>query len=74
MPIPFMDDSFKRLCIGWELKFCFFPKRCYYTGKRLWFKKAYMGTALITGPGDVLFEHRWVEKKEYLLQKIKGSI
>lgn len=74
MPIPYMDDSFKRLCVGWELKFCFFPTRCFYSGKNLWLKKAYRGTAILTGPGDSIFQHRWVDKKEYIFQKIKGTI
>lgn len=68
------DDNFKRRCIGWELKFCLVPKKCFYSGKRLWFKLAYKGTAMICGPGDALFYYRWVERKEFLLQRIKGTI
>lgn len=68
------NDSFKRLCIGWGKKFTFIPRRCYYTGKYLWLKQAYKGTAILTGPGDPLFEYRWCESKEYLFLKIKGVI
>lgn len=68
------NNSFKRLCIGWELKFCFLPKKCFYSKKIIWFKKAYFGTAMLTGPGDPLFYHRWVERKEFLFQQIKGNV
>ena len=75
MPIPFMDnDYFKSRCLGWELKFSFFPRRCFYTGKYLWLKLAYRGTAMITGPGEPIFEDRWCEKREYLFLRIKGTI
>lgn len=75
MPLDnLIDDSFKRLCIGWQLKFCAWPRRCHYTGKILWLKYAYEGTAMLTGPGEALFYHRWVEKNEFLLQQIKGTI
>jgi hypothetical protein len=75
MPIPFMDnDSFKRRCIGWKLIFCLWPRRCFYTGKYLWLQLAYRGTAMITGPGEPIFEDRWCEKREYLFLKIKGIV
>jgi hypothetical protein len=68
------DHTFKRRCIGWNLKFCILPKRCHYTGKYLWLTKAYRGVAMITGPGEPVFEYRWCERKEYLFLKIKGVI
>jgi hypothetical protein len=75
MPLDnFFDDSFKRLCIGWELSFCLWPKRCYYSKKLLWLELTYKGTAMITGPGEPLFYYRWVDRNEYLLQKIKGNV
>jgi hypothetical protein len=75
MPIPFMDnDGFKRRCLGWQQKVSILPRRCYYTNKSLWFKKSFKGTAMLTGPGDPIFEDRWVHPKEYLFLKIKGII
>ena len=68
------NDYFKSRCIGWELRFSFFPRRCFYTGKYLWLKLAYRGTAMITGPGEPIFEDRWCEKREYLFLKIQGTI
>lgn len=76
MPIPFMDDDdwFDRHCIGWEQKLSVWPRRCYYSNKLLWFKQAYMGTSVLTGPGDPIFEYRWVDPKQYLFLKIKGDL
>ena len=72
--IPWSDDIFKRLCIGWELKFAIWPRRCYYTNKRIWLKTAYMGTAMITGPGTPVFEYRWCDKASFVFLKIKGTV
>ena len=69
-----MDDAFKHHCRGWQLKFCLWPRKCYYTQKNIWLKKAYKGTAMWTGPGDPVFEHRWVDKHEFLIKKLKGHI
>jgi hypothetical protein len=68
------DDDWNRWCIGWKKQFALFPRRCYYTGKYLWLKPAYKGTAMITGPGEPVFESRWCDSKEYLFLKIKGVI
>ena len=68
------DDSFKRRCIGWELKRSFIPRRCYYTGKYLWLKKAWRGTSVLTGPGEPIVEHRWCEHDQFWFLRIKGTI
>lgn len=68
------NEDFKRRCIGWHLKFIVWPRRCHYTGKRLWLESAYQGTAIITGPGEPVFEDRWCDQKEYMFLKIKGTI
>lgn len=72
--IMWSNESFKRRCIGWELKYSVLPRRCNYTGKRLWLTFAYKGTSMVTGPGDPVFEYRWCERREYLFLKIKGTI
>lgn len=68
------NEAFKRRCVGWYLEFSFLPRRCFYTGKYLWFKKAYLGVGMICGPGEPVYEFRWCEKDNYLLLKIKGII
>lgn len=76
MPLDssFNYDGFKRRCIGWERKVSLLPRRCYYTKKSIWLKNAYFGTSMLTGPGEPLFEHRWVHPKEYVFLKLKGTI
>jgi len=72
--MPFTEDPFKRRCIGTELKFTFVPRRCHVTGRTLWFERAYRQTAMITGPGEPVFEYRWYDKMEFLVERIKGKI
>jgi len=68
------DAAFKRRCIGWEIKLCLWPRKCYYTNKSLWLRKAYIGTSMLTGPGEPIFDYRWVHAKEFLFLKIKGTV
>lgn len=58
----------------WNLKFCWLPHKCDFSGRMLWLKKAYRGVALWIGPGEPVVECRWVESQEYLMYKIKGGI
>ena len=64
-------DYFDRYSIGTQLKFVFFPKRCHASGKLLWLELAYRKTAMWTGPGDAIFEHRWYSKLEYIIEQLK---
>lgn len=72
--IMWNNEAFNRRCLGWEIKFSLLPRRCFYTGKNLWLKSSYRGTAMLTGPGEPLFEDRWCDRKEFLFLKIKGII
>jgi hypothetical protein len=76
MPLDSFEDNdyFKRRCIGWQRKLSIWPRRCFYTGKLIWIRYAYKGTAMITGPGEPVFIDRWVHPREYLFLKIKGTI
>jgi len=55
----------------WREKFALLPKRCDLTGKIIWFKTAYKGTALWTGPGEPIYEDRWHDKDEHLVWSLK---
>jgi len=67
-------DTFDDHCIKKEFKFLFFPKRCCVTGKKMWLTKAYKRTAMWTGPGEPLYEHRWYDKDQYLFLMLKGEL
>jgi len=57
----------------WDLKLCWRPQRCYLTGKPLWGKYAYHGERWITGPGEPIVKHYWIEKTEYIIWQLKRN-
>ena len=58
--------------VGWKLKLCVLPKKCILTGKPLWGKLAYHAENWITGPGDPVVQHFWVERNQFLIWNLKG--
>ena len=56
----------------WKLKLCWTPKKCFLSQKPLWGKRAYQGTRIITGPGEPVIEHYWIEKNEFMIWNLKG--
>jgi len=78
--MPFYNDGvdswdyFERHSIGTEYKFMFWPRRCYFSNKLLWLVYAYRKTAMYTGPGNPIFEYRYYDKHEYLVNRLKGTI
>ena len=58
----------------WDLKFAWRPQRCEFSGQWIWFKLAYRGTAVYTGPGAPVYEYRWATTEEYLVAKLKGTV
>jgi hypothetical protein len=50
------------------------PRECYFTGKILWFVTAYKQTSMILGPGEPIFEYRWYNKQDFLIERIKGTV
>jgi len=65
---PFWDRA------SWQYKFAIFPKRCNISKKTIWFKYAYKGTRMITGPGEPIFEYRWLTKEEFVVARLKGVV
>tara|TARA_R110000823_G_scaffold271722_1_gene391116 strand:+ start:952 stop:1296 length:345 start_codon:yes stop_codon:yes gene_type:complete len=56
---------------GWKLKRCWFPRRCFLTGKKLWSKHAYYGVNWIHGPGETITEPYWVDSDEFIMWQLK---
>jgi len=50
----------------WKVKLCWTPRKCYISGKPLWGKRAYHGERWITGPGEPIVEHYWIDKYEFI--------
>ena len=51
----------------WKLKLCWTPKNCFLSNKPLWGKRAYHGERWITGPGEPVVEHYWIDKNEFMI-------
>jgi hypothetical protein len=58
----------------WQLKFVLWPRQCYLSDNRIWLKRAYCGTRVITGPGDPVYEYRWLTKESFVTAALKGII
>jgi hypothetical protein len=69
------DYHFKRCIMGRKLKFTLIPRRCYVTKRILWLESAYRITAgYPVGFADWLFDHRWYDKDEYLIARLRDLI
>jgi hypothetical protein len=66
-----LDPFYSKLMIGTEYTFAWFPQTCNLSGKRIWLKKGYRLTRIITGPGEPLFEYRWHDKNEHIIWQLK---
>jgi hypothetical protein len=58
----------------WEYKFILWPRQCEVSKKHIWLEYAYKGTRTITGPGEPVFEYRWLTKEEFVVAGLKGVI
>ena len=64
-------DYFYERVVGTEYKFAWLPKTCHISGKRIWLKKGYLLTRLITGPDNYsLFDYRWHDKNAHIIWKL----
>lgn len=56
---------------NWKIKRSLLPRKCRLSGKKLWMKQCMYGTRVITGPGDPVIEHYWVDQQEFMWHKLK---
>lgn len=70
---PRTDDWGLNQVQNWSYKFCWRPQTCFLSGVRLWFRRAYLGTRMITGPGDPVYTDYWIDRDEFILWQIKGN-
>ena len=68
--IPYVD-FYRNRYLGAELKFAWFPEVCILTGNRIWLKYGYRLTAIYTGPGDPIYDHRWHDKNAQIMWLLK---
>lgn len=56
-----------------EYKFCVWPRWCHESSELLWFESAYRFRRIITGPGEPVIEDRWVGKREFMTNALRGK-
>lgn len=59
---------------NWYYKFSWLPHRCEISKKIIWFKRAYRGIAMYTGPGDPIFEYKWITRELFMLARLRGTL
>lgn len=65
---PFYDRA------HWYYTFSWWPRRCELSNKRIWMQRAYKGIRMITGPGEPVFEVRWITRENFMIARLKGLI
>jgi hypothetical protein len=69
------DYHFKQRTVGRQLKFALFPRQCHITKRIMWLEYAYCVTAMYrTDDINFSYEHRWYNKDEYLIARLKDLI
>ena len=69
---PSEDWGLTRI-LDWHLHLCVWPRKCFLTDRKLWLKKCYKGTRMITGPGEPVFVDYYIDKYEFLLWQLKRN-
>ena len=64
-------DYFYDRLLGTELKFAWLPELCHISGKRIWLTYGYRITAMWSGPGESIFEHKWHDKNTHIMWLLK---
>ena len=57
---PLQEYSGLQNAKGWTLKLCWFPKKCFLSGKPLWGKNSYYA------------QDYWLDKNEFIVWSLKG--
>lgn len=52
---------------NWKYKLCWRPHTCFLSGKQLWFKHAYFGTRMISGPDEPIYDRYWIDRDKFLI-------
>lgn len=75
MPMDSVQSYIKHRIVGRKLKFTLLPRRCYLTKRIMWLERAYRVTAMFRyGDNTFDYEHRWYDKNEYLIARLKDLV
>ena len=63
---------FRIKSVDWSSKlvFCIWPKRCFYSGKRLWFTKVYTGTLWFAVDMQLLSATIYADKNQFIIHAL----
>ena len=68
-------QEYERKTRNWELKFCFFPRKCLETDKLLWLQYAYRGRRWRRFDTEfVLLTDKWMCKEEFVKFRLLDNI
>lgn len=58
--------------VNWssELVLCIWPRKCFYSGKLLWFKKAYTGTAWFIIDMQLISTTIYADKYQFIIHQL----
>ena len=57
--------------VVWNTEFAWLPHRCQLSNRIIWLEFAVRGTAIYTGPGEPVIEHRWYNSQQHLIWLLK---
>lgn len=58
----------------WKLILCILPKTCALSGKKLWGRRCYKGTRVITGPDhSTQDDYFYIEQHEFMIWLLTGK-
>lgn len=70
---PLREDWGLNQVRDWHLQFCYLPRSCFLTGKRLWWRWCYTGSRVINGPGTPVQAVYYIEKDEFIFWRLRGN-
>lgn len=73
MQPPRSDDWGLNRVGNWHLKFCWIPRTCFLTGKRIWVRHCYAGSRVITGPGEPVHDEYYVDRDAFIIWQLRGN-
>lgn len=71
--IPDIDSWWNFDRSTWDRQFALWPVRSHDSNQLIWFKYAWRGYRMISGPGDPVIIKKWLTEQEYLMYLLKNN-
>lgn len=66
----FFPYEIKRISWNSSMKFCWWPRRCFFSNKQLWLKKCYVGEMLLRYDSQLLTTTVYAEKNQFIIHAL----